>query len=46
MLGTTDIVAFVPITDSERARSFYEGVLGCASSRTTDLPWYSRRTES
>ncbi len=28
MLGTTDIVAFVPITDSERARSFYEGMLG------------------
>jgi catechol 2,3-dioxygenase-like lactoylglutathione lyase family enzyme len=28
MLGTTDIVAFVPITDSEKARAFYEGVLG------------------
>jgi catechol 2,3-dioxygenase-like lactoylglutathione lyase family enzyme len=28
MLGTTDIVAFVPTRDSERARSFYEGVLG------------------
>ena len=28
MLGTTDIVAFVPITDGERARAFYEGVLG------------------
>src|SRR5256885_8397497 len=28
MLGTTDIVAFVPTTDFEKARSFYEGVLG------------------
>jgi len=28
MLGTTDIVAFVPIADSEKARAFYEGVLG------------------
>jgi catechol 2,3-dioxygenase-like lactoylglutathione lyase family enzyme len=28
MLGSTNIVAFVPITDGERARAFYEGVLG------------------
>lgn len=28
MLGSTNIVAFVPIKDSERARAFYEGVLG------------------
>ena len=28
MLGTTNIVAFVPITDGEKARGFYEGVLG------------------
>ena len=28
MLGSTNIVAFVPIRDSERARGFYEGVLG------------------
>jgi catechol 2,3-dioxygenase-like lactoylglutathione lyase family enzyme len=28
MLGTADIVAFVAITDGERARAFYEGVLG------------------
>lgn len=28
MLGSTDIVAFVPIKDSDRARAFYEGVLG------------------
>lgn len=28
MLGTTDIIAFVPTTDSAKARSFYEGVLG------------------
>ena len=28
MLGTTDIVAFVPITDDDKARAFYEGVLG------------------
>ena len=28
MLGSTDIVAFVPIKDSVKARAFYEGVLG------------------
>jgi catechol 2,3-dioxygenase-like lactoylglutathione lyase family enzyme len=28
MLGSTNIVAFVPIKDSVRARNFYEGVLG------------------
>jgi len=28
MLGSTKIVAFVPIKDSEKARSFYEGVVG------------------
>lgn len=28
MLETTNIVAFVPITDTEKARAFYEGVLG------------------
>jgi catechol 2,3-dioxygenase-like lactoylglutathione lyase family enzyme len=28
MLGTTNIVAFVPITDSAKARAFYEGLLG------------------
>ena len=28
MLGSTDIVAFVPITDAGEARAFYEGVLG------------------
>lgn len=28
MLGTMDIIAFVPTTDSAKARSFYEGVLG------------------
>lgn len=28
MLGSTNIVAFVPITDSDKARAFYEGVLG------------------
>jgi catechol 2,3-dioxygenase-like lactoylglutathione lyase family enzyme len=28
MLGSTKIVAFVPIKDSEKARGFYEGVLG------------------
>lgn len=30
MLGTGDLVAFVPTTDLERARSFYEGQLGLA----------------
>ena len=28
MLGSIDIIAFVPTTDAERARKFYEGVLG------------------
>lgn len=28
MLGSMNIVAFVPTTDADRARSFYEGVLG------------------
>lgn len=28
MLGAINIVAFVPIKDSDKARAFYEGVLG------------------
>ena len=28
MLGSTNIVAFVPTADFEKSRSFYEGVLG------------------
>jgi len=28
MLGTTKIIACVPIKDAEKARAFYEGVLG------------------
>jgi catechol 2,3-dioxygenase-like lactoylglutathione lyase family enzyme len=28
MLGSTNIVAFLPIRDSEKARAFYEGLLG------------------
>jgi len=28
MLGSTNIVAFVPTRDAEKARAFYEGVLG------------------
>lgn len=28
MLGTTDVIAFVPTNDGAKARSFYEGVLG------------------
>jgi catechol 2,3-dioxygenase-like lactoylglutathione lyase family enzyme len=27
MLGSTNIIAFLPIKDSERARAFYEGLL-------------------
>jgi catechol 2,3-dioxygenase-like lactoylglutathione lyase family enzyme len=27
MLGSTDLVAFVPVTDLDRARQFYEGML-------------------
>jgi catechol 2,3-dioxygenase-like lactoylglutathione lyase family enzyme len=28
MLGTTNIVAFVPIADYDKSRAFYEGILG------------------
>jgi catechol 2,3-dioxygenase-like lactoylglutathione lyase family enzyme len=28
MLGSTNIIAFVAITDAEKARAFYEGTLG------------------
>jgi len=28
MLGSTNIVAFIPTKDSEKARAFYEGLLG------------------
>lgn len=28
ILGTSKVVAFVPVTDAARARAFYEGVLG------------------
>jgi len=28
VLGSTNIIAFVPTRDSEKARAFYEGVLG------------------
>jgi len=28
MLGTVNVVAFVPTKDAEKARAFYEGVLG------------------
>ncbi len=28
MLGSTNIVAFVPTTDSKKSRAFYEGTLG------------------
>jgi catechol 2,3-dioxygenase-like lactoylglutathione lyase family enzyme len=28
MLGSKNIVAFVPITDTEKARAFYQGILG------------------
>lgn len=28
MLGSADIIGFVPVTDCEKARAFYEGVLG------------------
>jgi catechol 2,3-dioxygenase-like lactoylglutathione lyase family enzyme len=30
MIGAAELVAFVPATDLERAREFYEGVLGLA----------------
>lgn len=28
MLGESEVMAFVPSTDPERAKSFYRGVLG------------------
>ncbi len=38
MLGSTNIVAFVPITDANRSRAFYEGLLGLTFVRKTDSP--------
>ena len=37
MLGSTKIVAFVPITDGEKARAFYEGVLGLKFVKDDDF---------
>jgi len=28
MLGSTNIIAFVPIKDSQKSRAFYAGILG------------------
>jgi catechol 2,3-dioxygenase-like lactoylglutathione lyase family enzyme len=28
MLGTTNIIAFVPVADYDKSRAFYEGILG------------------
>ena len=41
MLGTTDIVAFIPTTDFEKARSFYEhmGWTLDESAGVRDDPW-------
>jgi catechol 2,3-dioxygenase-like lactoylglutathione lyase family enzyme len=37
MLGSTNIIAFVPIKDSEKARAFYEGVLGLRFVKDDDF---------
>ena len=38
MLGTTDVIAFVPTTDSAKARAFYEGVLGLTPATSINIP--------
>ena len=37
MLGSCDLIAFVATTDLDRARAFYEGVLGLAVTERTDF---------
>lgn len=37
MLGSSDVIAFAATTDAERARAFYEGVLGL--KLVADEPW-------
>jgi hypothetical protein len=46
MLGSINIVAFVPTKDSGKARSFYEGVLDYVLSRMMDLLSFSMPMES
>ncbi len=36
MLSDAPVAAFLPVTDLERARKFYEGVLGLAGSETPE----------
>jgi catechol 2,3-dioxygenase-like lactoylglutathione lyase family enzyme len=37
MLGSCDLIAFVATTDLDRARAFYDGVLGLAVTERTDF---------
>ena len=37
MLGSCDLIAFVATTDLDRARAFYEGVLGLSVTERTDF---------
>jgi catechol 2,3-dioxygenase-like lactoylglutathione lyase family enzyme len=37
MLGSRDLIAFVATTDLDRARAFYEGVLGLPVTEHTDF---------
>ena len=37
MLGSCDLIAFVATTDLDRARAFYEGVLGLPVAEQTDF---------
>jgi catechol 2,3-dioxygenase-like lactoylglutathione lyase family enzyme len=37
MLGSCDLIAFVATTDLDRARAFYEGVLGLPVTERTDF---------
>jgi catechol 2,3-dioxygenase-like lactoylglutathione lyase family enzyme len=46
MLGTTDVIAFVPTTDSAKARAFYEGVLGLQFISDDGFHSCSARTRS
>ncbi len=42
MLGSTNIVAFVPIKNAEKARAFYESVLGLRFVKDDDSLWCSK----
>lgn len=46
MIGKADLVAFVPATDLERARAFYEGVLGLTVTESSPFACVFRSGET